>query len=123
MPTTKSTADRDPIVETIALNLAELIREKKTTAPAVAASAGLNRTIVYDILGGKSRAPSIVTLAKIATALGVDLSEILVAPRSHDESVALELTGRRIAAELARLDPERRAELESALLAILGASR
>jgi transcriptional regulator with XRE-family HTH domain len=53
---------------------------KQTNAAEVARRAGLNPTGVYDIMSGKSRAPRLDTLGKIADALNVPISALFTDP-------------------------------------------
>lgn len=55
--------------------LRDLIKERGTTARAVSRAIGTNDTLIRDILSGKSNNPQAMTMARIAEALGVPLSE------------------------------------------------
>lgn len=57
--------------------LRELLQEKSRSQRDVSIAAGLGETAVKDILNGKSKNPEFQTLAKIALALGVPLSEFV----------------------------------------------
>jgi transcriptional regulator with XRE-family HTH domain len=58
--------------------LRELIKERGTTARAVSREIGTNDTLIRDILSGKSGNPQATTMARIAEALGVSLSEFFI---------------------------------------------
>lgn len=65
----------------VASNLADVMVRKGTNAAEVARRAGLNHTAVYDIMKGKSRAPRLDTLHKIAVlGLGVPLTTLFTEP-------------------------------------------
>lgn len=69
--------------ETIARKLQEALDQQGLTAAEVARRAGLGPTAVRDILIGKSRAPTIVTLEKIGGVLHLDIADMLD-PRPTD---------------------------------------
>lgn len=70
---------REPIITLVAKNIEAIMGRKQTNASEVARKAKINPTGVYDILSGKSRAPRLDTLHKIALqGLGVPLSALFV---------------------------------------------
>lgn len=69
--------DLPAISRRVANRLEELMVERETNPTEVARRAGLNYTAVRDIILGKSRAPTIVTLDKIARALNVSSVALL----------------------------------------------
>lgn len=68
----------------IAENLERLIAQQGTAAKRLSSDAGLGETVVRDILKGRSKNPRYATLAKLASALGVDVREITEGPQTAD---------------------------------------
>lgn len=60
----------------VAKNLARLVNERGEEMKSLSVRAGLGETAVRDIIKGRSRKPSIETVARIAAALHVDLTEL-----------------------------------------------
>lgn len=71
--------------------LRELLKERGTTARAVSRELGTNDTLIRDILSGKSANPQAMTMARIAEALGVPLSEFFTGGDASEMSPAHEL--------------------------------
>lgn len=65
-------------------NLSAAIERKDTNAAEVARRAGLNPTAVYDIISGKSRSPKLDTVHKIAAALNMPFSALLLEPQDSE---------------------------------------
>jgi transcriptional regulator with XRE-family HTH domain len=57
-------------------NIRKLVKKRGQTMESVALESGLSRGYFFDILMGR-RSPSLVSMGKIATALKVDLTELL----------------------------------------------
>lgn len=66
--------------------LRELIKERGTTARAVSREIGTNETLIRDILSGKSANPQATTMARIAEALSVPLSEFFIGGDAFEAS-------------------------------------
>lgn len=78
--------------------LRELLKERGTTARAVSREIGTNETLIRDILSGKSANPQAMTMARIAEALAVPLSEFFTGgdggePPAHYELAELPMIG------------------------------
>lgn len=78
--------------------LRELLKERGTTARAVSREIGTNETLIRDILSGKSANPQAMTMARIAEALAVPLSEFFTGgdggePLAHYELAELPMIG------------------------------
>jgi transcriptional regulator with XRE-family HTH domain len=71
--------------------LRELLKERGTTARAVSRDIGTNETLIRDILSGKSANPQAMTMARIAEALGVPLSEFFTGGDGSEALPAHEL--------------------------------
>jgi transcriptional regulator with XRE-family HTH domain len=71
--------------------LRELLKERGTTARAVSREIGTNETLIRDILSGKSANPQAMTMARIAEALGVSLSEFFTGGDGSEALPAHEL--------------------------------
>lgn len=77
--------ERDPATMLVAKNIEALMKARDLDPTRLAKAAGLNQTAVRDILIGKSKSPTVKTVGKIATALGVPVSSIF------EEAEALDL--------------------------------
>jgi transcriptional regulator with XRE-family HTH domain len=71
--------------------LRALLKERGTTARAVSRDIGTNETLIRDILSGKSANPQAMTMARIAEALGVPLSEFFTGGDGSEALPAHEL--------------------------------
>jgi transcriptional regulator with XRE-family HTH domain len=71
--------------------LRQLLKERGTTARAVSRDIGTNETLIRDILSGKSANPQAMTMARIAEALAVPLSEFFTGGDGSEALPALEL--------------------------------
>ncbi|WP_095590142.1 adenosylcobalamin-dependent ribonucleoside-diphosphate reductase [Actibacterium ureilyticum] len=69
--------------DSIAARIESAMKMRDTNAKKVAEMAGLNATAVYDILKGKSKSPTVDTLQKIAAALDVATSSLLLGENTH----------------------------------------
>jgi transcriptional regulator with XRE-family HTH domain len=70
--------DRHPVSQIIAQNLERLLRERGMSALELAARAKYGRTMVYDILAGRSASPKVSTVADLAAALHVPVSDLFL---------------------------------------------
>lgn len=87
---------RDDVTETLIGNLKRLMAAQGLNPHTLTAAAGTNPTAVYDILSGKSRSPKVETVAKLASALGTDVSTLIEEPgasalRSDLQAIARQL--------------------------------
>jgi transcriptional regulator with XRE-family HTH domain len=78
--------ETNQIMSVLIQNLRRWIDERDTNPRQLNIKAGLGQTAVNDILNGKSSAPTIVTLAKIAEALNIGLTDLLLPPETAIES-------------------------------------
>lgn len=70
--------ERDDLSRLVASNIKAIMDAKGLTAPEVARRVGSNPTVVYDILSGKSKSPTLHTVNKIALkGLGVPITALL----------------------------------------------
>jgi DNA-binding Xre family transcriptional regulator len=76
MPSARPSSPKAEGGTPIVPNLRRLMAARGITARPLAKKAGLNETAVYDIMSGKVRSPRHDTLAKLAKALSVSVSEI-----------------------------------------------
>ena len=60
----------------ISVQLKQLLSDRGITATELSRMSGVRTSFIYDVLSGKSKNPSIVTLSKIANALAVSLSTL-----------------------------------------------
>lgn len=72
--------ERDPTSQLMADNLSRLLVERKVSALQLASMCGLGRSTVYDIVAGRSQSAKVQTVAKLARALGVPITELLLTP-------------------------------------------
>lgn len=70
--------DRHPVSQIIAQNLERLLRERGISALELASRANYGRTMVYDILAGRSASPKVSTVADLAAALHVPVSDLFL---------------------------------------------
>lgn len=69
---------KHPLIEALTVNLKRHMAEADLSALALAQKAGVGRTAVYDILYGKSQNPGIITLVKLAAAMNISLTQLIV---------------------------------------------
>lgn len=69
---------RDIVTQIIADNIARIMTERSMNATELAQKADLNRTAIYDIIAGRSNSPRVKTVAQIASALGVPISDLFL---------------------------------------------
>lgn len=77
------------------LRIKEVIKEKKFTVVALAGAIGITQPNMSNIVNGKST-PSLETLEKIATALGVEIVELFNSPKSSVGSITCPHCGKPI---------------------------
>lgn len=65
------------IMDAVRANIRRLMAERGVRPAPLARRAGLNEGAVRDILRGKSNNTGIVTLARLAEALGVEIAEMI----------------------------------------------
>lgn len=65
-----------PAENHISVQLKQLLSDRKITATELSRMSGVRTSFIYDVLSGKSKNPSIITLSKIANALAIPLSDI-----------------------------------------------
>ncbi len=70
--------ERHPVSQIIAQNLERLLRERGISALELANRAKYGRTMVYDILAGRSASPKVSTVADLAAALRVPVSDLFL---------------------------------------------
>jgi transcriptional regulator with XRE-family HTH domain len=70
--------ERDPLSSLLSSNITRLMDARGIKADELAARSGLNRTAVYDILAGRSQSPRLKTVAQIAVALAVPITDLLM---------------------------------------------
>lgn len=80
---------RDKVTEILSANLVRLMAERDINATVLAERSGLNRTAIYDILTERSQSPRIKTVAQIAEALNVPISDMFLTPAQVDGQNAL----------------------------------
>ncbi len=85
-------------------SLAEVLRsaiaQRQTNAAALSKAAGLNARAITDILDGRVQSPKISTVAAIAKALGVAVSDLTEQLYPHDKEAAKEGAGNTITARI-----------------------
>lgn len=69
--------DREKLAMVVAENLRSAMERARINPAELARSAKINTTGVYDIMSGRSRSPRVDTIAKLAEALHVPVSELL----------------------------------------------
>lgn len=77
------------------LRIKEVIKEKKFTVVALASAIGITQPNMSNIVNGKST-PSLETLEKIATALGVNITELFDQPKNNTTGIACPHCGKNI---------------------------
>lgn len=75
------------------LRIKELIKEKGTTIQSIAALIGVNRVTLSNSINGN---PTLETLEKIASALGVPVTELFEQPKSDTASLTCPHCGKPI---------------------------
>jgi transcriptional regulator with XRE-family HTH domain len=76
--------DHTEVALIVARNIEHWMEVRGTDPAKLARAAGTNPTGVYDILSGKSRNPRLDTIAKIATALQINVSQLFDLPQEPD---------------------------------------
>lgn len=71
---------RHPVSQLIANNLERLLKERGISALELANRANAGRSMVYDILAGRSASPKVSTVADLAAALNVPVSDLFLTP-------------------------------------------
>ncbi len=77
------------------LRIKEVLKEKKITAVSLAATLGMAQPSMSNIVNGKSM-PSLETLERIATALGVPVTELFEQPTTSGTNVTCPHCGKSI---------------------------
>lgn len=77
------------------LRIKEVIKEKKVTVVALAGLIGITQPNMSNIVNGKSM-PSLETLEKIASALGVNITELFSQPQSNTAGITCPHCGKPI---------------------------
>lgn len=77
------------------LRIKEVIKEKKFTVVALASAIGITQPNMSNIVNGKST-PSLETLEKIATALGVNITELFDQPKNNTTGITCPHCGKNI---------------------------
>jgi transcriptional regulator with XRE-family HTH domain len=70
--------ERHPVSQIIAQNIERLLKERDISALELANRMKAGRTMVYDILAGRSASPKVSTVADIAAALKVPVSDMFL---------------------------------------------
>jgi len=70
-------------------NITRLMESRGIKADELAARSKLNRTAIYDIITGRSQSPRLKTVAAIADALVVPITDLLVTPEQLEGQAAL----------------------------------
>lgn len=96
--------ERDAVTKILAQNIERLMLERNTNAPTLAERAKLNRTAIYDIIKQRSMSPKVQTVAAIARALNVPMSDMFL---THDQILMREEIHRKFEA----LAPDRQEAL------------
>lgn len=78
----------DEFTQIIAANISRIMTERSMNATELAQKADLNRTAIYDIIAGRSNSPRVKTVAQIAKALSIPLSDLFLTPQQHQGQVA-----------------------------------
>lgn len=73
------------LLQLLVSNIERHMEARGLNAVTLAAAAGMNRNVVYDILKRKSSAPKITTIDAIAKAMGMELPELLM-PEGDDRA-------------------------------------
>ena len=81
--------DINVVNQLIAENISRLMGERDINATVLAERASLNRTAVYDIIAGRSKSPRVQTVASLAYALGVPLSDMFLTKAQIDGQAEL----------------------------------
>lgn len=77
------------------LKIKEVIKEKNFTVVALASAIGITQPNMSNIVNGKST-PSLETLEKIATALGVHITELFDQPKNNTTGITCPHCGKNI---------------------------
>lgn len=81
----------DPLAKAIGRRVRELLRERGLTQEKLAYENDLSKATLSDMMKGLAR-PSIVTLNRIAKALGVELLDLFTRPADDDRHRLIDLT-------------------------------
>lgn len=81
--------ERDFVTQILSDNIVRLMAERGVNATDLAKKSGLNRTAIYDIVAGRSQSPRVKTVAQIAQALHVPISDMLLTQEQVDGQSAL----------------------------------
>lgn len=81
--------EKHPLIEALTHNLERHMARSGMSALALAQKAGVGRTAVYDILYGKSRNPGIITLVRLAAAMDISLTQLIVGDDTEDFAAKL----------------------------------
>jgi transcriptional regulator with XRE-family HTH domain len=76
--------DHTEVALIVARNIEHWMAVRGMDSAKLARAAGTNPTGVYDILSGKSRNPRLDTIAKIATALEINVAQLFDIPQEPD---------------------------------------
>lgn len=66
--------------DVIIMRLSELCRERRITVNRLATLSGITQSTVENLMSGKTKNPKLKTLHKLATGLGMTVSELLDFP-------------------------------------------
>ena len=80
---------RDAVSKVISDNIARVMKARDVSARQITDRTGLGRTIVYDILAGRSQSPRVTTVAQIAEALKVPLSDLFLSEEQLEAQTQL----------------------------------
>jgi len=64
-------------------NLRMLAQKSGMSKRAICRKAGLSESVVKDIISGKIQSPTVATLGKIATAMGLEVTDFLASPHNN----------------------------------------
>lgn len=81
--------ERDKVTQILSTNLVRLMDERGINATILAERSNLNRTAIYDIVTGRSQSPRVKTVAQIAEALNVPISDLFLTPEQIEGQNAL----------------------------------
>lgn len=81
--------ERDAVTQILSGNITRLMGERGINATELAERSGLNRTAIYDILANRSQSPRVKTVAQIAEALRVPISDMFLTAEQVEGQNAL----------------------------------
>lgn len=81
--------ERDAVTSLLSSNIIRLMEARGLKADELANRSNLNRTAVYDIIKGRSQSPRVKTVAQIAAALAVPITDLFMTEEQLDGLAAM----------------------------------